>query len=368
MDARRTTPVSLPLTNTFPQPGTSILPSSISNFVPGHHPHSSSLSSLSSFAPPGSGGYLPSASHSPHASLSNGSSPYTAQTNHTRVLLLADFPPSLKTKDLQEALSEWQDEPGGLKVKWRDDTSAWVVFGEPAVAKRAFLSLVTAPPPSLSGSATASSPSSPPIKIEPYTGPDVAQILQAVQNRPRSRSIAGQGAASGPGGAAAVVGVSGGAVGGHSRKGSLLGSGGGSALGAAIASAQAAGPHGAATSSSSAGSPVGGSGSAGGHGQGHCHARSGSWQRSSLSSLGGFRANLPSAGSPTNTNGGGDGEGGRSSPETPGAPGSGIVAGEAPRRFGNAGSGGGANGHQRRESRSGSDSVAASVAGLTIKE
>ncbi|GAA6021209.1 hypothetical protein JCM10207_008355 [Rhodosporidiobolus poonsookiae] len=319
-----TTPVSLPLSSTLPP----ALPPSLqhSTFIPGHHPHSSSLSSLASFS------YPSGASSGPTVPPPV---PLHAQTNHTRVLLLRDFDPKLKTKDLQDALSEWQDEPGGLKVKWRDDTSAWVVFGEGAVAKRAFLTLLTSPPAQLAPSA-AHTPS-----ITPYTGPDVPSILSAVANRPRSRSIVGGGAS---GAAAGAVGVG---HGGHSRKGSLLGSGGGSALGAAIASAQAAGPHGAATAPSSS-SPVGS-----GHGSGH--ARTGSWQRSSFSRP---------AGSPIDFSAGE----GRNSPETPGAANGGIVAGEAPRRFGGAGGAGVNGGHQRRESSSGSDAVAASVAGLTISE
>ncbi|GAA5861572.1 hypothetical protein JCM8547_008077 [Rhodosporidiobolus lusitaniae] len=322
-------------------------------FVPSHHAHSSSLSSLSSFLPQPPSQFMPS--HSPHASLSTNSNsnttpPYLAtQTNHTRVLLLADFNPQLKTKDIQEAFSEWQDEPGGLKVKWRDDTSAWIVFGEPAVAKRAFLSLVTSPPPSLQ-----------PSSITPYTGPDVPSILQAVQNRPRSRSIAG---GAGQGGAPSTGG------GGHSRKGSLLGSGGGSALGAAIASAQAAGPHGAATASSSS-SSGGVSPSSEGGPNGSGHARHGSWQRSSISSpLSGMRTSN-GGGSPIDGHGGAGGVGnleGRTSPETPGLMNGGVLAGEAPRRFGGGGLNG-TSGHKRRESRSGSDAVAASVAGLTIDE
>ncbi|BGP15522.1 hypothetical protein JCM10213v2_003501 [Rhodosporidiobolus nylandii] len=316
-----TTPASLPFSGAYSQLGGSALPpssqfpppASSSTFVPSHNPRSSSLSSLSSFAYGG-----PGSNHSPHSSVSlppaaQQASQHATQTNHTRVLLLRDFDAALKTKDLQEALSEWQDEPGGLKVKWRDDTSAWAVFGEPAVAKRAFLTLVTCPPSSLSGAI-----------IEPYNAPDVPSILSAVANRPRSRSIAGQGATSG------VTG------GGHSRKSSLLGSGGGSALGAAIAGAQAAGPHGAGGSGSpsSAASGINGhhrTGSGSGSG-------SGSWQRSSFSRSGSGSA---LATSPL------EGPDGRQSPETPGALTGGVIAGEAPRRFGSVGVNG-ASGHGRR--------------------
>lgn len=71
-------------------------------------------------------------------------------------------------------------------------------------AKRAYLTLLSSPPPALQATAT-SSPS-----LKPYTGPETQSILQAVQARPRSRSNAG--------------------AGGHSRKGSLMGSSGGGVL------------------------------------------------------------------------------------------------------------------------------------------
>jgi len=31
---------------------------------------------------------------------------------------------------------EWEDDRGGFKVKWRDDTSAWIVFGDAAVGEQ----------------------------------------------------------------------------------------------------------------------------------------------------------------------------------------------------------------------------------------
>ena len=69
-------------------------------------------------------------------------------------------------------------------------------------AKRAYLTLLSSPPPALRPADDCTP------KLNPYTGSDVSAILTAVQNRPRSRSNATS------------------MVGGHSRKGSLLGSGG----------------------------------------------------------------------------------------------------------------------------------------------
>ncbi|CDR43916.1 RHTO0S08e07888g1_1 [Rhodotorula toruloides] len=334
-----TTPVSLPLTATLPAPGTAVLPPSVAHALPshlppshGHHRSASSISSMNAFVP----------GHHPHQSSLSGQNPFVpappaastsqSQTNQTRILLLENFSATLKTKDLQELFSLWQDQPGGLKVKWRDDTSAWVVFGDAGVAKRAFLSLIANPPLALSPLTTNTySPC-----ITPYNGPDVQQILQAVQNRPRSRSIAGGS--------------------GHQRKSSVMGSGGGAAL-AGIGLGQPQQPQ-----SSGGGAPTGAG-----------HHRTASWTRQSIDrrmreSLGSsppsHGAHLPtdstspideqSGGAPWRAAGerGHDGwkaDGGwrTASPETPGGPG-GIVAGEAPRRFGGAGVA-----HERTESRGG---------------
>ncbi|GAA6057836.1 hypothetical protein JCM3770_000603 [Rhodotorula araucariae] len=314
----------------------------------GHHRSSSSISSLSHL---GLGMGLPAA---PGGGLQ--------QTNQTRVLLLSNFSPALKTKDLQDLLADWQDDHGGLKVKWRDDTSAWVVFADPTVAKRAFLSLVSSPPAALSPAATHTYAPC----ITPYTGPDVAQILQAVQNRPRSRSIAGQGTVSGGHG--------------HARRGSGVG---GSAGAAALAGLAGAGSPPPPLLPPQLSGPAPAPPLPHGHGpgpvHGHGHNRTASWTRQSIdrrareAAAEGGAAGSPPGSSPVEGPGP-DGHWRTSSPETPGGPG-GILAGEAPRRFGNAGAAGAAagsppavNGHRRTESRSGSEVVASAIAGLTIRE
>ncbi|KAL8278502.1 hypothetical protein RQP46_009192 [Phenoliferia psychrophenolica] len=154
-----------------------------------HHGHAPSLSQ-SAFPPHFNGGGSPS---------QGGQQSQPSQGNNTtRILLLSAFSPELKTRDIQALFGEWEDDRGGFKIKWSDDESCWIVFNDAVVAKRAFLTLLSSPPPALQASETHTP------KLSAYTGPDVAQILAAVQNRPRSRSING----------------------GHSRKGSLLGSGG----------------------------------------------------------------------------------------------------------------------------------------------
>lgn len=51
----------------------------------------------------------------------------------TRILALSGFPPELKTRDIQAVFSQWEDELGGFKIKWLDDTNALVIFNDAAV-------------------------------------------------------------------------------------------------------------------------------------------------------------------------------------------------------------------------------------------
>ncbi len=53
----------------------------------------------------------------------------------TRILALSGVPSSLKTRDIQAAFSEYENERGGFKIKWIDDTSLLIVFAEPAVGE-----------------------------------------------------------------------------------------------------------------------------------------------------------------------------------------------------------------------------------------
>lgn len=225
---------------------------------------------------------------------------------------------------------EWEDDRGGFKVKWRDDTSAWIVFADAAVAKRAFLSLLTSPPPSLlPPTSTRLHPS-----ITAYTGEDVPQILQAVQNRPRSHSNAGLAH-----------------HGSHSRKGSLAGSG--------------------SLSNPNSGTvPTLASVASGGSGQTH-HSRTASWGRNSLdrraakdlidSSIGG--RDMTASGLVSNPFASArdrEREDGAASPEAFTQGHGGIVAGDTPRGIGR-----GQNGVHRR---TGSESAGSRVAGSTIRE
>lgn len=106
---RRTTPVPLPLAASQPP--------------------------ASSFGQPGS---LQSA-YSQHPHPNHYSVPQPSQGNNTtRILLLANFSPELKTRDIQAMFGEWEDDRGGFKIKWSDDESCWIVFNDPVVGESSF--------------------------------------------------------------------------------------------------------------------------------------------------------------------------------------------------------------------------------------
>lgn len=80
-----------------------------------------------------------SQSHSRTPSYSSGPPPLPsaspATANQTKILLLANFSPELKTRDIQLLFGEWEDDRGGLKVKWIDDSSCWIVFNDASVGE-----------------------------------------------------------------------------------------------------------------------------------------------------------------------------------------------------------------------------------------
>ncbi|KAI3478948.1 hypothetical protein L1887_59069 [Cichorium endivia] len=103
----------------------------------------------------------------------------------TRILELSGFPPHLKTRDLQHAFAIYEDDKGGYKIKWVDDTTALIIFADPATAKKAYLRTIMAPPQQLINDTGV------PAKIKPYDGDDASAIISSVSNRQRSRSNAG---------------------------------------------------------------------------------------------------------------------------------------------------------------------------------
>ncbi|KAH9824995.1 hypothetical protein DFH28DRAFT_1144248 [Melampsora americana] len=148
--------------SSFPPPSSTAATSPSSNFIVNHQPG------------PFNPNNAPSV-HNPNAV--------------TRILQLTEFSKDLKTRDIQLVFAEWEDDRGGFKIKWVDDTSCLIVFADPGVAKRAFLSVLSNPPPALTNPQLMGQKAA---KLRAYNGPDVVHILTSVQNRPRSRSTASQ--------------------------------------------------------------------------------------------------------------------------------------------------------------------------------
>jgi len=97
----------------------------------------------------------------------------------TRILTLSGFPPELKTRDIQTAFTQWENERGGFKIKWVDDTTLMLVFMDAATAKRAYLSTLLEPPAQL----ISTSGDYKKTLIKPYDGPDAQAIIQNVNSR-----------------------------------------------------------------------------------------------------------------------------------------------------------------------------------------
>jgi len=126
----------------------------------------------------------------------------------TKILSVKGFPKELRTKDINQAFAEWDNVQGGFKVKWIDDTSLYVIFHDPTVAKRAYLQVLCNPPPALN---IASSNSG--TKIRPYDGPDTPSVIQAVSSRGNGHNRGHSTRAS--------ISVGGGVAGAHARMGSV---------------------------------------------------------------------------------------------------------------------------------------------------
>lgn len=104
----------------------------------------------------------------------------------TRILSLSGFPQSLKTRDVQQAFAEYDQERGGFRIKWVDDTSLLLVFNDATVAKKAYLNTLLSPPAAL-----LSPTSTTRVQIKPYDGPEAQTIIQAVQQRAHGHGHSG---------------------------------------------------------------------------------------------------------------------------------------------------------------------------------
>lgn len=65
----------------------------------------------------------------------------------THVLELHGFSSVIRTRDLHSILAPWSyGEPQAYRIKWQDDATAYILFQDASVAKRAYISLLCSPP------------------------------------------------------------------------------------------------------------------------------------------------------------------------------------------------------------------------------
>lgn len=160
--------------------------------------------------------------------------PGQSAINTTKILSLTGFSKDLKTRDIQNIFVDFEDDRGGYRIKWVDDTGCLIVFSDPLTAKRAFLRLLANPHPHLISSKTATGEFVVP-KLEPYIGEDVDTVVASVANRPRSRSIATNNNNNVTGSPSSGGGNGSGGGGGHARR--ISTSAGGHGRGNSVASA-----------------------------------------------------------------------------------------------------------------------------------
>lgn len=72
----------------------------------------------------------------PSAPGVSGILPGQQAVNTTRVLSLTGFSKDLKTRDIQAIFVEYEDDRGGYRIKWLDDTGCLIVFNDPTVGRR----------------------------------------------------------------------------------------------------------------------------------------------------------------------------------------------------------------------------------------
>ncbi|KDN41531.1 hypothetical protein K437DRAFT_295591 [Tilletiaria anomala UBC 951] len=102
----------------------------------------------------------------------------------TRILEVSGFSSDLKTRDISSIFATWEDDRGGFKIKWVDDTTVLIIFADPATTKKAYLNtLLNFPPALIDASGKRAS-------IKPYDGDDASTVIASVHRRTRSRSNA----------------------------------------------------------------------------------------------------------------------------------------------------------------------------------
>lgn len=67
----------------------------------------------------------------PSAPGVSGVLPGQSAVNITRILQLTGFSKDLKTRDIQNIFVDFEDDRGGYRIKWLDDTGCLIVFSDP---------------------------------------------------------------------------------------------------------------------------------------------------------------------------------------------------------------------------------------------
>jgi len=108
----------------------------------------------------------------------------------THVIELSGFSPVLNTRDLHTIFEPWNNADNTVyRIKWLNDTTVYILFTDAGLAKMAYLSLLSTPPPLLRTDYTGSPPQNMAgvpcarltdtayATVRPFDGPEAATLL-----------------------------------------------------------------------------------------------------------------------------------------------------------------------------------------------
>ena len=67
--------------------------------------------------------------------------PGQSAVNKTKILSLTGFSKELKTRDIQNVFVDFEDDRGGYRIKWLDDTGCLIVFSDPLTGELTVMAL-----------------------------------------------------------------------------------------------------------------------------------------------------------------------------------------------------------------------------------
>lgn len=108
----------------------------------------------------------------------------------THVIELSGFSPALHTRDLHTIFAPWNNADNTVyRIKWLNDTTVYILFTDASLAKKAYLSLLSAPSPLLRTDYNGTPPqdlaaapcarltSTAYAAVRPFDGPEAAALL-----------------------------------------------------------------------------------------------------------------------------------------------------------------------------------------------